>query len=247
MTVWTGTQRPFGVRGEVAQALGVPEGRVHVIVLDTGGGFGGAQRRGGRGGRTGWPGRRAGRSSGSGPAREEFTWAYFRPAGVIETKASARQDGTLTAWEFHNYNSGDPASRTPDEVENQTGRVPWVEVAAPAGVLSRPGLHGQPLRAWSRSADELARGLKLDPLAFRLLNPEGRAAEGGLQGGRRAVRLRAGAVEPGHGVGIAVGDGEGGYAGTRAEVVVDRSSGRIQVIRLVTAFECARRQSPPTT
>ena len=25
LTVWTGTQRPFGVRGELAQALGVPE------------------------------------------------------------------------------------------------------------------------------------------------------------------------------------------------------------------------------
>ena len=27
---------------------------------------------------------------------EEFTWAYFRPAGVIDIKAGALKDGTLT-------------------------------------------------------------------------------------------------------------------------------------------------------
>src|SRR5213076_1007156 len=41
VTVWTGTQRPFGVRGEVATALGVPPERVRVIVPDMGSGYGG--------------------------------------------------------------------------------------------------------------------------------------------------------------------------------------------------------------
>jgi isoquinoline 1-oxidoreductase len=30
--VWTGSQRPFGVRSELAQHPGVPEDRVHVVV-----------------------------------------------------------------------------------------------------------------------------------------------------------------------------------------------------------------------
>src|SRR5262249_14389381 len=38
LTVWTGTQRPFGVRGELASALKIPASRVHVIVPDTGSG-----------------------------------------------------------------------------------------------------------------------------------------------------------------------------------------------------------------
>ena len=38
LTVWTGTQRPFGVRSELAQAMNVPEQRVRVIVPDTGAG-----------------------------------------------------------------------------------------------------------------------------------------------------------------------------------------------------------------
>src|SRR5262249_49119084 len=36
MTVWTGTQRPFAVRTEVAKALHLPESNVRVIVPDTG-------------------------------------------------------------------------------------------------------------------------------------------------------------------------------------------------------------------
>src|SRR5581483_9197932 len=50
---------------------------------------------------------------------EEFTWAYFRPAGVIEVTAGAKADGTLTAWEFHNYNSGGSAIGTPYTVPNR--------------------------------------------------------------------------------------------------------------------------------
>ena len=41
VTVWTGTQRPFGVRGELAQAFGIPEAQARVIVPDTGSGYGG--------------------------------------------------------------------------------------------------------------------------------------------------------------------------------------------------------------
>lgn len=49
---------------------------------------------------------------------EEFTWAYFRPAGVIEVNAGAKKDGTLTVWEFANYNSGPSAIRTPYSCAN---------------------------------------------------------------------------------------------------------------------------------
>ena len=36
VTVWTGTQRPFAVRTELAEAFHIPESRVRVIVPDTG-------------------------------------------------------------------------------------------------------------------------------------------------------------------------------------------------------------------
>ena len=41
LTVWTGSQRPFGVRAELAAAFGLPARQVRVIVPDTGAGYGG--------------------------------------------------------------------------------------------------------------------------------------------------------------------------------------------------------------
>ena len=41
LTVWTGTQRPFGVRSELAEAFHIPEDRVRVIMPDMGSAYGG--------------------------------------------------------------------------------------------------------------------------------------------------------------------------------------------------------------
>src|SRR5229473_3027368 len=94
LTVWTGTQRPFGVRGELAEAFGIPEKSVRVIVPDTGSGYGGKH--------TGEVAIEAARLAKfvDKPVKviwtreEEFTWAYFRPAGVIEIRSGVTQDGT---------------------------------------------------------------------------------------------------------------------------------------------------------
>ncbi len=41
LTVWTGSQRPFGVQEELAEAFAIPKSKVRVIVPDTGSGYGG--------------------------------------------------------------------------------------------------------------------------------------------------------------------------------------------------------------
>ena len=41
LTVWTGTQRPFGVRSELAEAFRIPVESVRVLMPDTGSGYGG--------------------------------------------------------------------------------------------------------------------------------------------------------------------------------------------------------------
>src|SRR5205807_1928205 len=123
LTVWTGTQRPFGVRGELAQAFQIPESSVRVIVPDTGSGYGGKHT-----GECAIEAARLAKVAGK-PVKlvwtreEEFTWAYFRPAGVIDVAAGAKKDGTLTAWEFHNYNSGGSAVATPYDVANRRVEV----------------------------------------------------------------------------------------------------------------------------
>src|SRR5262249_23264307 len=112
LTVWTGTQRPFGVRSELAGAFHIPEDRVRVIVPDTGAGYGGKHT-----GDAALEAARMAKATGK-PAKivwtreEEFTWAYFRPAGVIDITSGVRNDGIITAWEHHNYNSGPSAIQT---------------------------------------------------------------------------------------------------------------------------------------
>src|SRR5262249_47825477 len=98
---------------------------------------------------------------------EEFTWAYFRPAGVIEVKAGVRKDGALTAWEFHNYNSGGSAIGTPYEVPNQ--RVEFHGADSPLRQGSYRCLAATANHfARESHMDDLARAVGIDPLEFRL-------------------------------------------------------------------------------
>src|SRR5207249_1461516 len=97
LTVWTGTQRPFGVREELAEAFGISEEQVRVIVPDTGSAYGGKHT-----GEAAIEAARLARSVGR-PVNllwsreEEFTWAYFRPAGLIEISSAVADDGRITA------------------------------------------------------------------------------------------------------------------------------------------------------
>src|SRR5262249_60198727 len=167
---------------------------------------------------------------------EESTWAYSRRAGVIDIVSGVRSDGTLTAWEFHNYNSGGSGIRTPYEVPN------LVTAFHPCDSRLRPGSY----RALAATAnhfareshmDELAHAVHIDPLEFRLKNLKDdrlravlEAAAGPFGWGQKKGAER--------GTGLAVGLEKGGYLATCAEVAVDRSSGRVQVVRAVSAFEC---------
>ena len=119
LTVWTGSQRPFAVREELATAFRIPNENVRVLIPDTGSAYGGKHT-----GDAAVEAARLSKAAGK-PVKvvwtreEEFTWAYLRPAGVIEVRGGARKDGTLVAWEFHNYNSGPAGIATPYDVANQ--------------------------------------------------------------------------------------------------------------------------------
>ena len=173
---------------------------------------------------------------------EEFTWAYFRPAGVIEITSGVKRDGTLTAWEFHNYHSGGSGVRSLYDVPGQ------LAVFHPVPAPLRDGSY----RALASTAnhfareshmDELAHAVNLDPLEFRLKNLKDarlravlEAAAGAFGWGRKSAAD--------HGIGIAAGSEKGSYVATCAEVAVDPSSGRVQVVRAVSAFECGAVVNP---
>lgn len=242
MTVWTGTQRPFGVKGEVARALGLPEERVRVIVPDTGSGYGGKHT-----GEAAVEAARLARAAGK-PVRvvwtreEEFTWAYFRPAGVIDVTGGVRSDGTLTAWEFHNYNSGGSAIRTPYEAPHQ--KIQFHPVRSPLRQGSYRGLAATANHfARESHMDDLAHAVGLDPLEFRLRNLKDERLRAVLTAAAERFGWSRRPKGANHGCGIACGTEKGGYVATAAEVRVDMTD-RVKVVRAVTAFECGAILNP---
>jgi nicotinate dehydrogenase subunit B len=91
--------------------------------------------------------------------------------------------------------------------------------------------------------DELAHLLAIDPLEFRLKNLKDARARAVLEAAAAAFGWGK-KSETDYGIGIAVGSEKGSYVATCAEVAVDRSSGRVTVVRATTAFECGAVVNP---
>jgi nicotinate dehydrogenase subunit B len=243
LTVWTGTQRPFGVREELMQAFKLAANDVRVIVPDMGSGYGGKHT-----GEAAVEAARLAKAAGK-PVKlawtreEEFAWAYLRPAGLIEVKSAAKKDGTLTAWEFHNYNSGGSAIRTLYEVPNQL--IEFHPARSPLRQGSYRGLAATANHfARESHMDELARATGIDPLDFRLKNLKEERLRAVFEAAAKAFPWGKRERAEGHGIGIAGGSEKGSYVATCAEVRVDKSSGTVKVIRAVTAFECGAVLNP---
>jgi nicotinate dehydrogenase subunit B len=237
LTVWTGTQRPFGVQEDLAEVFSVPKENIRVIQPDTGSGYGGKH--------TSEAGIEAARLAKEAKApvkvvwtrEEEFTWAYFRPAGVIDVKAGATKDGTITSWEFHNYNSGGAGLETSYAIENR--KIQFHPSNAPLRQGSYRGLAATAnIFAHESVMNDLAEMLKMDPLAFRLKNLTDQRMKDVLEAAAKSFGWRTVKVPPDHGVGIACGAEKGSYVATCAEVAVDRSGKEVRVVRVVVAFEC---------
>ena len=243
LMVWTGTQRPFGVRAELAQAFRIPEGQVRVQMPDMGSGYGGKH--------TGEAAIEAARlAKGAGhPVKlvwtreEEFSWAYFRPAGVLEGRSGVKQDGTITAWEFHNYNSGSAGIGAPYDIPNQ--RIVFHASKSPLRQGSYRALAATANHfARESHMDELAQTVKMDPLEFRLKNLKDSRLRAALEAASHQFGWGSAKKHTGQGFGIAGGLEKGSYVATCAEVAVDPSSGQVRIVRVVTAFDCGAVVNP---
>jgi isoquinoline 1-oxidoreductase len=239
LTVWTGTQRPFGVRGELATAFSLSPEQVRVIVPDMGSGYGGKHT-----GEAALEAARLAKAAGK-PVQvlwtreEEFTWAYFRPAGVIEVQSGVRKDGTLTAWEFHNYNSGGSAIQTLYEVPNQ--HIEFHGARSPLRQGSYRALAATANHfARESHMDELAHAVRMDPLEFRLKNLK----EPRLRAVLEAAANRFGWGKAKHSTGLACGSEKRSFVATCVEVAADDSKNGVRVIRAVTAFDCGAVVNP---
>jgi isoquinoline 1-oxidoreductase len=175
--------------------------------------------------------------------QEEFSWAYFRPAGVIDIISGVKEDGTITAWEFHNYNSGGSGLRSPYEVANQNCQVHSTRSPLRQGsyrALAATANHF----ARESHIDELAHAVSMDPLDFRLKNLKDARLRAVLEAAAEAFGWRAAKGGGGRGFGLAAGTEKGSYLATCAEVVTDKESGDIKVVRAVSAFDCGAVTNP---
>jgi isoquinoline 1-oxidoreductase len=220
----------------------VGEEDVRVIVAPTGGAFGG-KHAGGVASEAAILAREVGA-----PVRvawtrhEEFTCGTLRPAAVIDVEAGATVTGELTSWIFTNINSGPAAIGAPYRVSNRR-----IEHKPAAGPLSQGSYRALAATAnnFAREShiDELARRVGRDPVEYRLDI---------LADERLCAVLRAAAdgfgwttTRHGRGRGIACGLEKDGRVATAAEVRVNRD-GQLQIIRLVSAYECGALVNPDT-
>lgn len=243
LTVWTGTQQPARVQGQLCETFRLPPQRVRVIVPDTGGGFGGKHT-----GEAAIEAARLAKSAGK-PVHlrwtreEEFTWAYFRPAGLIEVSAAIDDSGKLTGWDFANYNSGGSAIDTPYNVPN--GRTRFLATEVPLRQGSYRALASTAnVFARESAMDEMALMAGSDPLEFRLRH---------LAPGRLRDALTAAAEKfdwasrtqhrkPNRGIGLSCGTEKGSYTAACAEVEVINDD--VRVISVCQSFECGAIHNP---
>ncbi len=237
LTVWTGSQRPFGVRAQLAEVFELPQRHVRVVVPATGSGFGGKHA-----GDAAIEAARLAQAVGK-PVKlvwtreEEFTWAYFRPAGLIEIESGLDADGRISAIEFHNYNSGSSGIAPLYAIPNQ-----HIEFH-PADSPLREGAYralSSTANAFAREThiDELARLVGQDPLAFRLRQIDDPRLRDVLQAACEAFGWGQAKPATGHGVGLACGYDKGSYVAACAEIYVNPSTDELKVLRVVEAFDC---------
>lgn len=243
LTVWTGTQQPSRVHGQLREAFRLSGDRVRVIVPDTGGGFGGKHT-----GEAAIEAARLAKSAGKAvhlrwTREEEFTWAYFRPAGLIEVNAAIDEAGTVSSWDFCNYNSGGSAIDTPYKVPN--GRTRFLAADAPLRQGSYRAL-ASTANVFARESmmDELAVLANADPLEFRLRHLE----PGRLRDVLRAAAMkfdwvnRAKQRKPNRGIGLSCGTEKGSFTAACAEVEI--IGDELRVVSATQSFECGAIHNP---
>jgi nicotinate dehydrogenase subunit B len=236
LTVWTGTQRPFGVKDELVAAFHLSPDQVRVIQPDMGSGYGGKHT-----GDAAVEAARIAKAIGK-PVKlvwtreEEFTWAYLRPAGLMELKASVQRDGALVSWEHHNYNSGNSGLETPYNVTS-----PVTQYHASKSPLRQGSYRGLASTAnhFARESfmDELAHSIGMDPLAFRQKNLTEPRLLAVLNAAADKFGWAQSKSSPTRGFGIACGMEKGGHVATCAEVAIDPATKKVHVTRVVQAWE----------
>ncbi len=240
VTVWASTQSPFGVKSQVAEALGISEDAVRIITPFVGGGFGGKSPN-----RQSIEAARLAKLTGK-PVQvmwtraEEFFYDTFRPAAVVKIKSGFEKSGGITLWDYHVYFAGSRGATSFYNTPNHQ------TISYGSGWRTAKGTHPFATGAWRAPAnntntfaresqiDIMAAQAGIDPVDFRLLNLTDKKMRRVLKAADSAFDWKK--TKPsGHGYGVACGIDSGTYVCVMAEVKADKKSGQVQVLRVVAA------------
>ncbi|HSY47877.1 MAG TPA: molybdopterin cofactor-binding domain-containing protein [Thermoanaerobaculia bacterium] len=239
MTVWAGTQSPFGARAVIAKTLGMDEKNVRVITPFVGGGFGGKSSAN-QAVEAAQLAQIAGKPVMVAWTRgEEFFFDTFGPAAVVKIASAVDDQGKITTWDYHVWAAGDRSAEMFYDTPNVSlktyigrggpkvhpfGTGPWRAPGAGTNVFGRES-----------QIDIMAAAAKIDPLEFRLKNTSDARLRRALKAAADAFGWKAGAGPSGQGRAIAACTDAGAYCALAAEVAVDRATGVITVKRVVAA------------
>jgi len=249
LTVWASTQSPFGVQGQVAEAVGLPAEKVRVITPFVGGGFGGKSASG-----QAIEAARLAKIAAK-PVmvmwsrEEEFFFDTFRPAAVVKIRSGLDQDGRVAFWDYHVYFAGQRGCENFYEIPHHRESVygEW-RIA--------PGIHPfavGPWRAPAANTNVYARDLHLhlmaaaagqDPLDFRLRHLKDRRMRSVLETVAQKFGYTSAKTPSGRGIGIACGIDAETVVAAMAEVVVDPKNGAVRVKRVACAQEMGQVVNP---
>ncbi|MDZ7612901.1 MAG: molybdopterin cofactor-binding domain-containing protein [Flavobacteriaceae bacterium] len=243
LIMWASTQSPFGTRKQVAEALDMPEEKVHVKQIFLGGGFGGKSFNS-QAIEAAIIAKKCGKPVQLVFSRkEEFLYDRFRTAALVKVAAGVLK-GKLTYWEFDIYSAG---TRGTENFYN----IPHFRTRN----FSQQGIHQLGTGAWRAPGnntttfareshiDVMAHAAGIDPMTFRLNNLKNAEMIATLN--LAAKTFGWGKIKKqGHGYGIALGQDAGTLVAIIAEVHVDKETGVVQPIRIVCAQDMGQVVNP---
>ncbi len=240
MTVWAGTQSPFGLQDTIVRELGYPREKVRIITPFVGGGFGGKSPS-----QQGVEAARLAKITGK-PVMvvwsrdEEFFYDSFHPAGVIKVRSGIDKTGMLKLWDYKIYYSGTRGSETTYDIPNAVTTHYSQKRGAPEVHPFSTGAWRAPNNNTNTFAREvqidiMAAAAGMDPLEFRLKNLTDKHIIGCLKAVADKFKYTSGKAPSGRGIGIACGADAGAWVAHMAEVQVDKNTGKVNVLRVACA------------
>lgn len=240
LTVWAATQSPFGLQDGIVRELGMTYDKVRVITPFVGGGFGGKSKF-----QQGVEAARLAKLSGK-PVMviwtrdEEFFYDNFHAASVIKLRSGIDKEGLIKFWDYNVYYAGTRGSETIYDVPNaKTTDYSRNKNAPPVHPFDTG-----PWRAPNNNTNTFAREVQIDimaaaagidPLEFRLKNLKDEKMIACLKAVADKFGYKPAKGPSGRGIGIAVGTDAGTWVAEIAEVRVDKSTGKVKVVRIACA------------